>query len=97
MSRLTPAELWQTIERDRDAIRSDLLRSLPLHHSLVHKMGWNVAIEDGEVTWFRPLGRRYEPGPAPPDPPPDPERRKALMSEAAGYSGLEMWVRALAA
>lgn len=75
----------------------NLVTVCQVHHSLVHKMGWNVAIEDGQVNWFRPLGRRYEPGPAPPDPPEDPHTRKASMAEAAGYSGLAMWVRALAA
>lgn len=75
----------------------NLVTVCQVHHSLVHKLGWRVALEDGQVVWHRPLGRRYEPGPAPPDPPSEPERRTALMGEAAAYSGLERLVRALAA
>lgn len=75
----------------------NLVTVCQVHHSLVHKYGWNVAIEDGQVTWFRPLGRRYEPGPAPPDPPSDPERRRALHAEAAALSGLDRLIAILAA
>ena len=75
----------------------NLVTVCQVHHALVHKLGWTVLIEDGEVTWLHPRGRRYEPGPVPPDPPSDPVRRKTLMGEAAAYSGLERLVRALAA
>jgi Domain of unknown function (DUF222)/HNH endonuclease len=38
------------------------------HHRLVHEYGWRVRREeDGAVTWFRREGRRYRPGPAPPE------------------------------
>ena len=75
----------------------NLVTVCQVHHALVHKLGWTVLIEDGEVTWLQPRGRRYEPGPVPPDPPSEPERRTALMGEAAAYSGFERLVRALAA
>jgi len=38
------------------------------HHRLVHEYGWRVRREqDGTVSWFRREGRRYRPGPAPPE------------------------------
>jgi hypothetical protein len=37
------------------------------HHKLVHEYGWRIMRErDGTVTWFRPNGKRYRPGPGPP-------------------------------
>ncbi len=37
------------------------------HHRLVHEFGWSLARRPGrEVSWFRPDGRRYRAGPAPP-------------------------------
>ncbi len=37
------------------------------HHKLVHEYGWRVMRErNGTVTWFRPNGKRYRPGPGPP-------------------------------
>ncbi|HJR46117.1 MAG TPA: DUF222 domain-containing protein [Actinomycetota bacterium] len=69
----------------------------PVHHALIHKMGWTVLIEDGEVTWLQPRARRYEPGPVPPDPPAEPVRRKALHAEAAAVSGLDRLIAVLAA
>jgi hypothetical protein len=33
------------------------------HHKLVHELGWTVALgEPGTAEWFRPNGRRFEPG-----------------------------------
>lgn len=57
------------------------------HHAVIHKCNWDVVLEDGQAVWFRPLARRYEPGPAPPEHPPenshsDPHR----LGQAAGYS-----------
>ena len=57
------------------------------HHTLIHRFGWNVALESGQPIWFKPLGRRYEPGPAPPEHPsdrssPDPHR----LAQTAAYS-----------
>lgn len=75
----------------------NLVTVCQVHHSLIHKMSWTVQIEDGHPVWHRPLGRRYEPGPAPPDPPPDPERRRALHAEAAALSGLDRLIAVLAA
>jgi hypothetical protein len=37
------------------------------HHKLVHEHGWTVKREPaGEFTWFRPNGKEYRTGPAPP-------------------------------
>ena len=36
------------------------------HHDLVHKFGWDVALEGSLVTWYRPGGGAYVPGPDPP-------------------------------
>jgi hypothetical protein len=37
------------------------------HHKLVHEYGWRILRErNGTVTWFRPSGKRYRPGPGPP-------------------------------
>ncbi|MGH2807432.1 MAG: hypothetical protein ACRDKT_09160, partial [Actinomycetota bacterium] len=47
---------------------------------LIHSYGWSVILQNDEVIWFRPGGRRYEPGPAlPPEPEapePDPPKPK---------------------
>ena len=39
------------------------------HHKLLHEHGWTVARRDGAVRWFQPDGRRFVPGPAPPQQP----------------------------
>jgi len=65
---------------------SNLVTVCSVHHSLIHKLGWDVALEDGEAAWFRPRGVRFEPGPAPPDPPPRSVRSETMLGEAAGYS-----------
>ena len=36
------------------------------HHRLVHEFGWSVKLVGSEVNWYRPGGKRYEPGPDPP-------------------------------
>lgn len=36
------------------------------HHRLVHEFGWEVKLRGSEVTWYRPGGKPYEPGPDPP-------------------------------
>jgi hypothetical protein len=37
------------------------------HHKLVHEHGWSVELNGNEVSWFRPDGRGFEPGRAPPE------------------------------
>jgi hypothetical protein len=38
------------------------------HHKLVHEYGWGVELGDpGTARWFRPGGKSYEPGRAPPE------------------------------
>ncbi|MGH2809153.1 MAG: hypothetical protein ACRDKT_17955, partial [Actinomycetota bacterium] len=50
---------------------------------LIHSYGWSVILQNDEVIWFRPGGRRYEPGPAlPPEPEapePDPPKQKPML------------------
>ncbi|MGZ8615331.1 MAG: DUF222 domain-containing protein [Actinomycetota bacterium] len=50
--------------------RTDLMNLVLLcgfHHRLVHEGGWNLQLCPGaRVEWFRPDGRRYRAGPAPP-------------------------------
>lgn len=36
------------------------------HHRLVHEFGWRVQLNGSEVSWYRPGGKPYEPGPDPP-------------------------------
>jgi hypothetical protein len=36
------------------------------HHKLVHEFGWKVRLDGLLTHWFRPSGRRYTPGPDPP-------------------------------
>jgi hypothetical protein len=38
------------------------------HHKLVHEGNWNVVLDDNEINWYRPDGRRFEPGRSPPEP-----------------------------
>ena len=40
------------------------------HHKLVHELGWSVCLDRSTAQWFRPGGKRYNPGPDPPEPPP---------------------------
>lgn len=76
----------------------NLIALCSTHHRLVHEFGWGVKRDrSGDVTWFRPSGRIFEPGPRPTTidgffaslPPPDPPK----LIEAQRYS---RWV-ALAA
>ena len=39
------------------------------HHKLLHEHGWKVERQDGVVGWFQPDGKRFVPGPAPPEQP----------------------------
>lgn len=46
----------------------NLVTVCALHHKLVHDYRWRVTLDDsGSPVWFRPNGRRHDPGPAPPD------------------------------
>ncbi|MEA2460134.1 MAG: hypothetical protein QOH90_311 [Actinomycetota bacterium] len=38
------------------------------HHKLIHYFRWKVALVGGVARWFRPDGRAFEGGPAPPQP-----------------------------
>ncbi len=60
------------------------------HHLLVHEFGWSVTLDDESLpVWFRPSGRVYDPGPAPPEEPPEPvPPDPPSLASAAGYSRL---------
>ena len=46
---------------------SNLVLICSFHHKLVHEYAWRMKrMPDGEVTWRRPDGTRFTPGPAPP-------------------------------
>lgn len=71
----------------------NLITVCTTHHDLVHDGRWSVHRDGhGNITWFRPGGRVYQRGPAPPtreevegrDRPPDPPR----MIEARHFSRL---------
>ncbi len=36
------------------------------HHKLVHRFGWSVCLKGTVAEWYKPNGRRYDPGPDPP-------------------------------
>ncbi|MBA2312838.1 MAG: DUF222 domain-containing protein [Actinobacteria bacterium] len=43
---------------------SNLVLACTFHHKLVHEYGWKVALSSGgSACWFRPDGRRFDPGP----------------------------------
>lgn len=47
---------------------NNLVLVCTFHHKLVHEYGWDVELgEPGTARWFRPGGRRYDPGRAPPE------------------------------
>jgi hypothetical protein len=55
------------------------------HHRLVHELGWRLRVERGcEIAWYRPDGRRYLAGPAPPRPG---EREDGRDAVGAGREG----------
>lgn len=45
----------------------NLISVCTVHHKLVHEFGWSVTLSAEDMPiWFRPSGRRFELGPAPP-------------------------------
>ena len=60
-----------------------------LHHKLVHEYRWSVTLDDRHRSvWFRPGGRVYQPGPAPPTDVPEPKKEPPRLAEAVGFSRL---------
>ncbi|MBA3430101.1 MAG: DUF222 domain-containing protein [Actinobacteria bacterium] len=63
----------------------------PRHHRYVHELGWGVTrTPKGELTFFTPGGRRYDPGPDPPTPAEVPRTRQMpehRLIEARSYLG----------
>lgn len=55
------------------------------HHALVHHFDWGVTLEEGRVIWRAPLGKTYDPGPAPPERPPEQPLKRRRAAEVAGY------------
>lgn len=48
----------------------NLISVCTVHHKLVHEFGWSLTLSHEDMPiWFRPSGRRFEPGPAPPNKP----------------------------
>ncbi|MDQ3645402.1 MAG: HNH endonuclease [Actinomycetota bacterium] len=67
---LTPHHVDHWIRRGPSDL-PNLVMLCPSHHTLVHEHRWSVVLDaTGSPVWFRPSGRRYEPGRAPPDEPP---------------------------
>ncbi|MGI8519668.1 MAG: DUF222 domain-containing protein [Actinomycetota bacterium] len=44
----------------------NLLLVCLFHHKLVHEGGWSVCLNSTVAEWYKPDGRRYDPGPDPP-------------------------------
>jgi hypothetical protein len=44
----------------------NLVLTCHFHHKLVHEFGWSVRLSGSTAEWFRPNGRRFDPGPDPP-------------------------------
>ena len=65
----------------------NLISLCPYHHYLVHEGGWSVVLTPKGSQWFRPSGRRYEPGVPPSPKPPSPPSARTI-AEGAGYSRL---------
>lgn len=90
---LRPHHIWHWA-RGGPTDLDNLITICSTHHWLVHEGRWSVSrSERGTVTWFRPSGRRFDPGPAPPESdeigrrgpePPTPR----LLIEARHYSPL---------
>ncbi len=70
---------------------SNLVTVCHFHHKLVHHYGWSVTLgSDERAIWFRPGGRRFEPGiiTASPDRAPPRQKRRLRLAEGIGYSRL---------
>jgi hypothetical protein len=52
----------------------NLIRICSFHHKLVHEYGWSLVRKADGVRWYRPDGKRYRAGPAPPPEPLLPHR-----------------------
>ena len=54
----------------------NLISVCTVHHKLVHEYGWSVILGRDDIPiWFRPSGRKFEPGPAPLPEPESPAAR----------------------
>lgn len=67
----------------------NLLTLCHFHHKLIHEYRWSVTLDKHQrPVWFRPGGRVYEPGPAPPTQLPEPKKESPRLAEAIGFSRL---------
>ncbi len=64
----------------------NLITICSFHHTLLHEHRWSVTLTNDGPAWFRPSGRRYVPGPAPPELAAVGGREPPHLAEAAGYS-----------
>jgi hypothetical protein len=62
------------------------------HHALVHDHGWGVMLKGDEAIWFRPGGRRFEPGPKESSESPAPEQPSELPTERTSSAPLPAMV-----
>jgi hypothetical protein len=59
------------------------------HHALLHEGRWSVTLDKHQrPIWFRPGGRIYEPGPAPPTDISPSKKDPPMLAEAIGFSRL---------
>lgn len=67
----------------------NLLALCHFHHKLIHEYRWSVTLDTRQrPLWFRPGGRIYEPGPAPPAEAPTLPKDPPRLAEGIGYSRL---------
>ena len=66
----------------------NLIAVCPFHHKLVHEHGWSVTLQGDVPVWYRPSGRRFEIGPAPPADDEVPQRSEADVSARAPWGQL---------
>ena len=65
----------------------NLITLCTFHHKLIHEFRWSVTLDHHQrPVWFRPSGRVYEPGPAPPTEIPQLKKDPPRLAEAIGYS-----------
>jgi hypothetical protein len=68
---------------------NNLITVCHFHHKLIHEYRWSVTMDSHQrPIWFRPGGRVYEPGPAPPTGVIEANKEPPRVAEAIGFSRL---------